>query len=581
MDEKKGAEVIIPLFSKGQLPGVLALGEKGNQEPYVQSDVDLLETLAGHAAIALENARLYNEARHAKESLQESESKFRTLAQTTPAAIFIHREGRFVYANPIGEAMTGYTNEELLAMDFWGIVHPDFRDMVQERGRARPHDDVFPPQYEFKIVRKDGAERWALMTAARLEYEGKPAVIGTLFDITERKALEGQLRRAQKMEAIGKLAGGVAHDFNNVLTAIVGYATLLHVKMAKNESLRDHVDHILAATERAANMTQTLLAFGKKQVVSLRSGDLNDVVRNMEKLLAGLVREKVALTLRYAGESLPILADTNQIERILMNLLVNARDAMPDGGTVTVETGHRGNWTTSSSRAAVTGRRVPMPSSRCAIPGPGWTRTRDRYSSPFSRPRALQKGTGFGLSIVYDIVKEHRGYITVDSEPGKGTTFSVFLPLAGKGAAARKPAPAASAATRGSETILVAENEDDVREFVKAVLAGYGYTVIEASDGEEAVAKFMEHKDVVQLLILDVIMPKMNGREAYKAIRQKRPKIKVLFTSGYKEEVIVQKGLLTQGQHFIEKPLSLQELLAKVREVLDHQPSQQAADRRQ
>jgi PAS domain S-box-containing protein len=565
----KGVEVIIPLFSKGQLPGVLALGGKGNREPYVQSDIDLLETLAGHAAIALENARLYDDARRAKESLQESESKFRALAETTPAAIFIHRGGAFLYANPLGEAMTGYTNEELLSLDYWSIVHPDFRDMVQERGRTHPQSDAFPPQYEFKIVRKDGAERWALMTSAPIEYEGKPAVIGTLFDITERKALEGQLRYAQKMEAIGKLAGGVAHDFNNVLSGIVGYASILHAKIDKNGPLRFPLDQILAATERAANMTQTLLAFGKKQVVSLKSGDLNDIVRNMEKLLAGLVRGKVVLTMRYAGGQLPILADSSQIERVLMNLLVNARDAMPDGGTVTLETGNA-ELDNEFIKSCGYGKAGSYAVVSMTDTGTGMDPAiREKIFEPFFTTKGLEKGTGFGLSIVYDIVKEHRGYITADSEPGRGTTFKVFLPLAGESAASGMPAPAPAAAARGSETVLVADNDHDVREFIKAVLDGHGFTVIEASDGGEAISKFMEHKDTVQLLILDVIMPTMNGSEAFSAIRRRRPKVKVLFTSGYKEEVIVQKGLLTPGQHFMEKPFSLKELLAKVREVLD------------
>ena len=367
--------------------------------------------------------------------------------------------------------------------------------MVKERGLARLQSAAFPPQYEFKIIRKDGGERWALMTAAPIEYEGKPAVIGTLFDITERKALEGQLRYAQKMEAIGKLAGGVAHDFNNVLTAIVGYANVLHMKMNRNEPMRSDVDQILSATERAANMAQTLLAFGKKQVVSLKNGDLNIIVQGIEKLMTGLVRGKVVLTTRYAGGTLPILADSSQIERVLMNLLVNARDAMPDGGIVTLETG-----IAELDSGFFKNYGYGKPGSYAVVSmtdtGTGMDATvREKIFEPFFTTKGPEKGTGFGLSIVYDIVKEHLGYITVDSEPGRETTFKVFLPLAGVSAVESVPAPAASATTRGTETILVADNDDDVREFIKAVLAGHGYTVIEAPDGEEAVATFMEHRD--------------------------------------------------------------------------------------
>ncbi len=564
-------EVIIPLFYKKGLQGVLTLGPKRDGEVYTQGDIELLEALAGHAAIAIENARLYNEVRQAKVSLQESEAKFRVLAQTLPAAIFIHRGGNILYGNPSAELITGYRTEEFPVMDFEAIVHPEFRKTTAAINGTTPvRAEERPTQTEFKIIRKDGAERWVLMTAAGIEYEGLPATIGTLLDITERKALEGRLRYSQKMEAIGKLAGGVAHDFSNVLTAIVGYGNLLLLKLGKENPLRAQVDQILAATERAARMTQTLLAFGKKQVVSLRSEDLNSIVQRMEKLLAGLLRKGIEFSRRYSDSVLPVLADSSQIERVIMNLLVNARDAMPGGGTVSLETG-TAELDNDFVRTYGYGKAGSYAVISLSDTGVGMDAAiKEKIFEPFFTTKGLEKGTGFGLSIVYDIVKEHGGYVTVDSEPGKGTTFRVYLPLAEE-QTETKPLPA-PVLLKGNETILVAENENDVRELMKAVLEGYGYTVIEAFDGEDAVAKFTEHKDSIQLLIFDVIMPRMNGIEAYAAIRSKQSKVKALFMSGYSEDLIENKVMLEKGQRFIVKPFSSKDLVAYVREALDAAP---------
>jgi len=425
-----GAEIIVLLWNKEDLQGFLALSEKGSGEPYGQSDVNLLETLAGHAAIAIENARLFNEARRTKDSLIESEAKFRALAQTTPAAIYIHQQGAFLYANPTGQTMAGRMLEELVHRDFLEIVHPDFRETVEEM-RVRMNTEVSRafPQQELKIVKRDGTECWVLMTTGRIEYEGIPALISTLVDITERKALEGKLRYAQKMDAAGKLAGGVAHDFNNIITAIVGYGNILRMKLDKEDPLRVHVDHILASTERAGSMTQSLLAFGKKEVVNLRPEDLNHVLARMEKLLSGFLREGVGLTLRYFPGPLPVLADYRQFERVIMNLLVNARDAIPADGAVSLDTGtaeldndfiKKHGYGKPGMYAVVTVRDT----------GTGMdAATKEKIFDPFFSTKSIGKGTGLGLSIVYDIVKEHGGYITVTSEPGSGATFTIYLPF--------------------------------------------------------------------------------------------------------------------------------------------------------
>ncbi|MCK9419826.1 MAG: PAS domain S-box protein [Nitrospirae bacterium] len=436
---KIDAELLIPLITKGQLQGFLTLGARGTGAPYLQSDIDLLETLAGQAAIAIENTLLYDEARHSRESLRESELKFRTLAQTTPSAIFIHRGGKILYANPNTERISGYTQEELLSMDFWSIIHPDFQRIVQERGRDRLSSDAVPFQYEFKIIRKDREERWVLMNATRFEYEGQPSVIGTLVDITERKALEGKLRYVQKMEAMGKLAGGVAHDFNNILAAIVGYGNLLRMKIDEDDPMREYVDEILGATERASHITQNLLAFGKKQVTNVAPGDLSDIVRMMEKMLSGLLREGVGLSLKTASGRLFVLVDKSQIERVIMNLLVNARDAMSDGGTVTIETG---TMKLDSEFISTHGFGKPGLYATVSVSDTGIgmdAATRAKIFEPFFTTKGMGKGTGLGLSIVYDIVKEHAGYITAESEQGRGCLFKVHLPLAAANAEEMRP----------------------------------------------------------------------------------------------------------------------------------------------
>jgi PAS domain S-box-containing protein len=568
--KKKELELVVPLLSGGRLQGVLALGSKGDGTDYTQSDIDLLEALAGRAVAAIENAELFAEVRRSQGRLHVSESRFTALAEIIPAAVFIHQGGKILHSNAVIEALTGYTREELATLDFSAVVHADYRALVRERAQQRLAGGSPEPQYEFKIVRKNGEERWVLMTAATTEYDGKSSVIGTLFDITERKALEGRLRYSQKMEAMGKLAGGVAHDFNNVLTAVVGYANLLHAKLRADEQLRPLVDQILAASERAASLTHTLLAFGKKQAVSLKPADLNGVVRGMEILMAGLVREGVQLQCRYGTEVLPVLADSSQLERVLMNLLVNARDAMPDGGSVIVETG-AALLDAEFIRSRGYGRQGAFAVVSVSDTGTGMDdEIKARIFEPFFSTKDPEKGTGFGLSIAYDIVKEHAGYITVDSAPGTGSIFRVYLPLTDRKLAHTGPGAVAGGDTRA---ILVAENENDVRQVMAAVLRGHGYTVFEAADGHEAMDQFARANGLVKLAVLDMIMPKMTGLEVYEELARMRPGIKALFTSGYAEDVARQQGIPDRNRAFIEKPFSPSELVLRVKEMLDAPPA--------
>ncbi len=564
------AELIIPLVYKGQLQGALAVGRKSSGEQYIQSDIDLLETMAGQAAVAIENARLIEVAMRAKESLSESEGKFHALTQTIPTAVLIQQGEKIVYSNAAGLTMTGYAREELLSMSLWDIVHPAYRTVVQEQGITPMHGDRQPLPHEFKIVKKSGEESWVIMTAGLIEYAGRPAVIGALLDISENKKIEGRLRYVQKMEAIGRLAAGVAHDFNNILSGIVGYGSILHSSLEKGNPLRPQVDQILASSERAANLIRSLLAFGTKQEIRLTPQDINAVVNTMEKFLGGLLRPDIEMKILPSSEPLPVLADTGRLERVIMNFVVNARDAMPFGGQLTIETG-RMEQDADFIRQHGYGKLGTYAVLSVRDTGMGMDeQTKKRIFEPFFTTKKSGKGTGFGLSIVYDIVKEHRGYVTVLSGPGKGTTFSVYLPITEESLDAGEAYPAA-AAVGGQETILIADDDEVARRYISGALEEFGYRVIETKDGEEAVNLFETRKDQIRLVVLDITMPNMNGREACKAIKKLRPEIKVLFMSGYGEDLLRKTEILDQGQHFILKPVSQKDLLEKVREVLDAQ----------
>jgi signal transduction histidine kinase len=446
-------------------------------------------------------------------------------------------------------------------------VHPEYRGAFAQAAPAQGTSQR-APQDEFKIVRKDGEERWVLMSAGAIEFTGKPAIIGTLFDITERKNLEGKLRYAQKMEALGKLAGGVAHDFNNVLTSIVGYGDMLANEVDRTSPLRNHVDKILASSERAAGLVKSLLSFGARVEARLATRDLNEVVLRAERFLAGLLPESIAFAIRTAPGVIAIHADAGKLERVIMNLVLNARDAMPSGGALTVETGIR-ELDAEFVRAHGFGKLGPHALVAVHDTGTGMDEgVKKRIFEPFFTTKSSGKGTGFGLSIVYDIVKEHDGYITVASEPGKGSSFSIFLPLAQESAAGLEPGPAPAGAG-GREKILIVDDDETARKYAAAVLGECGYRVLEAGDGEEAVKKLREAGDGVRLVIMDMTMPRMNGKEACRAIRKIRPDLKVIFVSGYSEDLLLKTGILEQGQHFLMKPVSQQELLRTVRAVLD------------
>jgi len=382
--------------------------------------------------------------------------------------------------------------------------------------------------------------------------------------------LEEQLIQAHKMEAIGRLAGGIAHDFNNILTTIMGYGSLLRHSVPEDDESREYVDQILMSSERAALLTRSLLAFSRKQVISPNPSDLNRIIRKIKALLVRVIGEDIELKTDLTAEDLTVMADTNQIEQILMNLAVNARDAMPNGGTLTIRTkvirlekeflntdAHATPGLYASIEVEDTGQGMDED-------------IRERIFEPFFTTKGVGKGTGLGLAITYGIIKQHNGYIDASSGLRQGTTITIYLPLIHKKVKETEVETLPSPPTRGgTETILLAEDNHEARKITKKILEGVGYKIIEATDGQEAIDTFMTHRDNIQLLLLDVIMPKKSGKEAYDEIRKVKPDIRSLFMSGYTADFIHSKGVLEDGLNFLYKPVPLDKLLRSVREILD------------
>ncbi len=502
--------------------------------------------------------------------LEKSARDYRLLFESNPHPMWVYdlETLAFLAVNNAAVAHYGFSKDEFLGMTIKDIRPPeDVSSLIENISRVSEGVDEAGI---WRHRKKDGSITYVEIVSHTLEFGGRRAEVVLANDVTDRSKLEEQLRHAQKMEAAGQLAGGVAHDFNNILTVIIGYASLLQRKIPDDDPIRPNVEEILQAAERAAGLTQSLLAFSRKQIIDLRRIDLNETVRKVERLLRRVIGEDVELKTVLAGTALTVLADSGQIEQVLMNFATNARDAMPDGGTFILET-EQSDLDPGFLHAHGYGRPGRYALLSVTDTGLGMDeQTRKKIFEPFFTTKETGQGTGLGLAIVYGIVKQHGGYITVYSEPGKGTTFRIYLPIA-TGAVEEEKEVISGEMRGGTETILVAEDDEGLRKLASTVLGAFGYTVLTAADGEEAVDIFAANREAVSLVILDVVMPKKNGKEAYEEIRKLSPDLPALFTSGYTANIIHKKGILEEGLHFIHKPVSPQELLLKVREVLDRQ----------
>jgi len=509
------------------------------------------------------------ERKEAEEAAREGENKFEAITSlASDAIIMISEQGNVCYWNIAAEKMFDYTSSEMMGRNLEIIMPQRFRGAHRkafEKFVATGNGEKIGKVYEVSALRKDGTEFPIELSISGLLLKERRHAVGVIRDISGRKNLEMQLRQAQKMEAIGTFAGGIAHDFNNILTVIIGNVTLLTMNMAKNDPLVQNVQQILVSAERAVSLTQSLLTFSRKTPLETRPVNLNDIISKAEKLLVRLLREDIAIRSILTEERPVIMADPVLIEQILMNLATNARDVLPRGGTFTVGTeivDFDPDFVMFHGYGAP-GRYVSL---TCSDDGLGMDKeTAQRIFEPFFTTKEVGKGTGLGLAIVYGIIQQHNGFINCYSEPGKGTTFRIYLPLINPAQEEEKNAPEA-VPEGGTETILLAEDDVMSRILTRRILETFGYKVIEAENGEDAIIKFSAQSDQIDIVILDVIMPKKNGKEACLEIQRIQPKIKCLFTSGYASDILNDSE--TNGEFFIPKPIFPALLLKKIREIL-------------
>jgi two-component system, cell cycle sensor histidine kinase and response regulator CckA len=512
------------------------------------------------------------EAMQVREALRESEAKFRlTFDQAPIGASIASLDFRFQQVNAELCRITGYSAAELISRTFLDITHPDDRADSVTQAEKLARGDIDQYQLDKRYMRKDGEVAWVRLSVRLAKDAGGAPLyyLAMMEDITARKTLEAQLLQAQKMEAVGRLAGGVAHDFNNLLMTIMGYSELIRSSLVKDDPLHKYSGDILKATERAASLTQQLLTFSRQQMVQPQVLDLNRVIADLEKMLRRLIGEHIELSIMAGPDLGAVKADPGQINQIIMNLALNARDAMPKGGLLTLKTANVDFAARHTCRFDLVppGRYVAL---SVRDTGSGMdSETLDHIFEPFFTTKETGKGTGLGLPMVYGIVKQNQGCIEVDSRPREGTIFTIYLPRL---AAAVKPAgttatPAAK--LEGSETILLVEDEDGLRTLLCRFFRLFGYNVIEARHGGEALLLCERHQGPIHLMVTDVVMPQMSGKELADRLAPLHPEMSVFFMSGYTDSDLSSYGAPESPQHFISKPFRPMDLVKKVRDFLD------------
>ncbi len=516
------------------------------------------------------------ERKRTEEALRQSEERFRSLVESAPEAILIQTQGRFAYLNPSALRLFGAASAaEIVGTPAFDRIHPDYRAVVRERIQSINEQRNTAAPLKEKYLRLDGTAVDVEVAAVPFTYEGQNGAFVFVRDITEqtrveqeRAHLEEQLRQSQRLESTGRLAGGVAHEFNNLLTVINGYSDLLLGRLNESDPLRAHVEQIRTAGQRAATLTQQLLAFSRRQVTQPRPLDLNTVVGDAAEMLQLRVGSNIELVTILDPSLGLVMLDSSQMHEVLIHLVVNARDAMPAGGKLTIETA---NVELGFGYATEHPEVEPGPYVLLAVTDTGAgmdEETRKQVFEPFYSTKGKAEGAGLGLATVYGIVRQNGGWIWVYSEPGRGTTFKVYLPGIDRGTAIGDATQRASTPLRGTETILVVEDQKDVRQLTTEILSTHGYRILEAGHGGEALRLVEGFAGRIDLVVTDVVMPGMTGKELAAALKSVRPDIKVLYTSGYTDNVITQSGMLDPDVAYIPKPFTPDSLAAKVREVL-------------
>jgi two-component system cell cycle sensor histidine kinase/response regulator CckA len=545
---------------------------------YVHKDGRHIAALVGAAALAgttecISYVTDISARKGEEEALRASEAQYRILFEHSPFPKFLfdYETLRFLAVNDTSVHHYGYSRDEFLAM-----AVPDLRPAedvprllaaVEGPRAGTPKGDLW------RHRKKDGTIIDVEITVQKFVLDGRTCGLAVALDVTDRGRMEGQLRQAQKMDAIGNLAGGVAHDFNNLLSVILSYGEMLAADLKPGDPMKNDLEEIIAAGKRAAGLTRQLLAFSRQQILQPSVLDLNVAIGDVAKMLGRVVGADVELTVVNGPGLGTVIADPGQMEQVLMNLVVNARDAMPTGGKLTIETSnveldseyaasHVGVASGSYVMLAVTDTGLGMDAA-----------TRQRVFEPFFTTKEKGKGTGLGLSTVFGIVQQSGGNIWVYSEPGVGTTFKVYLPRANPAlAAALDTTVAAPRTRRGSETVLLVEDETTVRQLARTILERHGYTVLEAQNGGDAVLICEQHSATIHVLLTDVVMPRMSGRQLAERLGSIRPNMKVLYMSGYTDDSVVRHGVLDSGVGFLQKPITPDALTRKLREVVDGHP---------
>ena len=541
--------------------------------PFVAStpthNLALLQTfIAFLAATGLVPAALMAERNAAAQALTASEAHYRVLFERNPNPLCVYdRETlAFLAVNEVAIRHYGYSREEFLAMTLEDLRLPE--DVPRLRRQVAMSEEGLVEADESRHRKRDGSIIDVEITRHTLTFAGRPAALAMALDITKRKSLESQLLQAQKMEAVGRLAGGIAHDFNNLLTVIFASSDLMLKYLKADDPHRPDVEEIRKAADRAAALTRQLLAFSRQQLLVPQVLDLNALVANLERMLQRVIGEDVEFRTALAPALGAVRADPGELERVIMNLVVNARDAMPQGGMLTIETADAelGGVDAQEHLPVQPGWYVMLAVSDTGVGMDAAIKA--HVFEPFFTTKEKGKGTGLGLSTVYGIVKQSGGYIWVYSEPGCGTTFKIYLPRVEAEAEPLAPRSEPPVSLRGSETVLLVEDEDAVRNLTRKVLEAHGYAVLPAAGGQEALRLASEYDGPIHLLLTDVVMPNMSGRDLARRLASVREETKILYVSGYTDDTIVHHGVLEPGIAFLQKPFTPEALVRKLREVL-------------
>lgn len=498
-----------------------------------------------------------------QEQVQRGEEAWRLFSEAASEGLLIHEHGVILDLNKALARMFGYEPAEMIGREVWEFLTPESRQVAEPCIEAREE-----ASYELTGIRSSGETFPIEVRARNMPWEGKNLRVVAVQDITERKRLRQQLSETQKMEALGRLAGGVAHDLNNLLTVIIGYSQMLMEDLPEEDPKHAAARDILNAAQRSAALARQLLAFGRRQVLQPRVISVNALIEEMSKLLRRVIGEHIELRLELSPDAGNVRADPIQLEQVLMNLAFNARDAMPEGGLLSIRTAR----VVLDSRR-LEGMEAPLsgPHVLLAVEDTGHgmdEATRGRVFEPFFSTKPPAEGAGLGLSVVYGIVRQHGGAVEVESAPGRGTVFRVYLPRVEEAAPAL-PQRLAEGRPQGQETLLLVEDEAAVRRMTRRMLESLGYTVLEAPDPGAAQQICRTYRGVIHLLVTDVVMPQMSGRRLAEIVRELRPGMKVLYLSGYSGGEIGRAGVLEEGVNFLPKPFAVDALARKVRDVLD------------